>query len=141
MKKLTYTLTAFLLTTSLLSQTITMQLRGGYDTQHDIVISPAVSFMAHGFAITPELIAHYRDDVAQEAGIKLSYQYKGFEAGYGRYAVVHSMDKGTELHSRNGWGNNFFVQYGGKVLNQNFFVQAEHLKTFRLTIGVKGLIN
>ena len=142
MKKLIYTLTTLFLTTSLTAQNgIMMQMRGGYDFRKDIVISAAVSARVNGFAITPEIIGHYKDDSPVEGGIKLSYEYKSIEAGYGLYGILYSTDKGTELNAKNGWGNNFFIQYSKTVLKQNWFVQVEYMKTTRITLGVRGFIS
>jgi hypothetical protein len=142
MKNLIYTTITIFLSLSLTAQNgITMQMRGGYDFRKDIVISAAISFRHQGFAITPELIGHYKDDSPVEGGIKLSYEYKGVEAGYGLYGILYSTDKGTELNAKNGWGNNFFIQYSKTVLKQNWFLQVEYMKTARITLGVRGLIS
>jgi hypothetical protein len=140
MKKLIYTLTTLFLTTSLTAQNgIMMQMRGGYDFRKDIVISAAVSFRHQGFAITPELIGHYKDDSPQELGVKVSYQYKGIEAGYGVYAVADwvSSESKTAIHR----GDNFFIQYSKTIKKLDWFVQAEYMNTTRITLGVRGLIS
>jgi hypothetical protein len=141
MKTLTYLTLMFFLTMNVHAQKeseITVQLRGGYDFDKDIVIAPSVSFRAHGFALTPDLIIHWSNDKPVEAGMRLSYQAGPVEFGYGRYAVVYSTDKYDE--DKNDWGNNFFVQYNKHLLRQDWFIQAEYMNSFRLTLGVKGLI-
>lgn len=137
MKTLTYiTLFSFLTLTA--QAQITVQLRGGYDFSNDIVIAPSVSLRAHGFALTPDLIIHVRNDAPVEAGVKISYQIGAVEFGYGRYAIVYSTDAYDK--EKNTWGNDWFVQYNTHLLRQDWFVQAEYMNSLRLTIGVKGLI-
>jgi hypothetical protein len=114
---------------------ISFQMRGGYALkQAGVIIAPAVNFKAHGFAMSPEMIVNASTTQAVNFGLKLSYQYKFIEVGYGKYFDLYSTDK-FDLY-RNGFSNLLFVDAHYK----NYFFEVDNL--LRLTIGARfSIIN
>lgn len=119
---------------------INVYMRGGYAFNTS---SPQLGggFVArsHNIGMAAELNIPWSDTEAKEFGIRLSYKLGAFEAGYGRYMLLFTTDKYDQ--DKNGYGNMFFVSYHKNLYRQNWFIEADYMNGFRLTLGVNGLIS
>ncbi len=111
---------------------ISLQMRSGYMFKtKEPFVSPAINFGAYGLALSPEMIVCYKDNSPAYFGVKMSYQYKFIQAGYGRYFTLFSTDDYDKF--KNGWSNMFFVSAHWK----KFFLEYDYLNGNVLSIGFK----
>lgn len=105
------------------------------------IISPAISFDAHGFSLSPELIIFAAQDQAKSMGMKLSYIYSiseavKVEAGYGYFYDLYSTD--SYDRDKNGFSNDYFAALHYKQWFGEFEYKAKQVV---LSVGVKGLLS
>ncbi len=117
----------------LLNAQISMQFRSGYNHSAFLAIAPVMAY--NGFTVAPELIINIKKDAPVSPGIKISYQYKFIELGYGRYYDVYSMDKYDAY--RNQWSNLFFVS--GHY--NKWFIEIGYNKRMSFSVGVRELFS
>ncbi len=117
----------------LLNAQISMQFRSGYNHSAFLGIAPVLAL--NGFAVAPEMIINVKKDAPVNFGMKISYQYKFIELGYGRYYNLYTVDKYDSY--RNGWSNLIFVS--GHY--NKWFIEAGYNKRISLSVGVRELFS
>jgi len=116
---------------------ISLQIRSGYSFKtNEGIISPAINFAAHGFALSPEFIVTTNDNSPAYFGLKIGYEYVignnwSLGAGYGRYFTLYSMDKYASY--KNGWSNLVF----SSVHWRSWFVEYGYMNGSMVSIGFK----
>ncbi len=114
---------------------ISFQMRLGYATKTvEPIVCSGVEFVYNGFAMTPEMIIHYRNTQPVDFGMKVSYQYSFIQIGYGRYFDLFTTDKGYS--NLNGFSNLFFIAGHWK----QYFIEYDYLRQSIITIGAKATI-
>jgi hypothetical protein len=118
------------------AQEISAQMRIGLSTKTaDALVAPALNFTAHNITLAPEMVINTKDNAPVDFGLKLSYQYKIFEAGAARYFALFSTDA-YDKRTANGWLNSYFLA----VHCHKLFGQIEYADQIKLSIGIKEVL-
>lgn len=110
-----------------------IQMRTGYALKtNDCFTSAAAATTVKGFSIGGEMMVLSRQDAPVSFGVRISYQIKSIEAGYGKYFDLYSTDKYDAY--KNGFSDNFFVAIHKGI----FFIQAEYKQQLQTSVGIKN---
>lgn len=122
--------TIFLLLPLIGSAQLSLTMRAGYNEIHkNPIIAPAVSYQAYGFGLASEMIVNTSRSAPASFGLKIRYQYKFIQVGYGRYYDLYSMDKYDSW--RNEWVSMYFVS----LHCRKWFIEYDYPGIY--TIGIK----
>lgn len=112
------------------SAQLSLTMRAGYNEIYkNPIIASAIAYQTHGFGLASEMIVNTSRSAPVSFGLKLSYQYKFIQVGYGRYYDLYTMDKYDAW--RNKWRSMYFIS----LHCRKWFIEYDYSGVY--TIGIK----